>query len=312
MGALTAHFKQQVTDQKALSKWNINAEGRNQGLVHLLDYAFARPSKLAVSPETDVKSQCGINEMQYHMLSLLDEPSAAPVAREVLTSPARAYKLTEPQLEKLVTKGYFEAFETPEFKLAKQRAETLDAELKQLLLLKRQEILSRHVTGKAIGTELDLYKSTDITYKDKDALCSAAVLELKQKTSYVLARDISKRGRLQRIAESGGVDIARGKEIETGTKVVTDLIVSTAATNVTSSAPTRALTMWMPTGAQTASGRTKWHEVVVPASGLKTTSSGEFKARGLTVKVWGVLDNVPADLNAHAKQLGISTVMGGS
>jgi hypothetical protein len=43
--ALLGHFTRKVEEQKALGQWNTNAQGRNQGLAHILDYAYARPPK---------------------------------------------------------------------------------------------------------------------------------------------------------------------------------------------------------------------------------------------------------------------------
>lgn len=40
---MRAMAEKRAQEQTALEKWNVNAEGRNQGLVHLVDYTAARP-----------------------------------------------------------------------------------------------------------------------------------------------------------------------------------------------------------------------------------------------------------------------------
>lgn len=43
--SLNKHLERKLEEQKALAQWNTNARGRNQGLTHILDYAYARPPK---------------------------------------------------------------------------------------------------------------------------------------------------------------------------------------------------------------------------------------------------------------------------
>ncbi|HEY9778928.1 MAG TPA: DUF4157 domain-containing protein [Leptolyngbyaceae cyanobacterium] len=43
--SLHKKLKRKPEEQKALAQWNTNAQGRNQGLAHILDYAYARPPK---------------------------------------------------------------------------------------------------------------------------------------------------------------------------------------------------------------------------------------------------------------------------
>ena len=316
--ALTGHFGQRVRDQAALSKWNINAEGRNQGLVHLIDYAYARPSSLSVTPEANVKSQAKLSDMQYHMLSTLDDPSRAGVSHEILTSPTRGYKFSEEQIKLLVAKGYLEVIETPALKAAKDDVVRLEREIEQLATAKRGTIITSGVTGRAISEQLAIYKA------GLPEVLQLAVAKTKANslTTYMTKSDVSKRGRLGLIATAGGLgSIARGKEIEKGTEIVTGLMTSSAPTQISSAAPTRNMTLWQQTGglsknpypqATPGLGRQAWHEVDTPPLGLKSTASGEFKGSGLTVKVWGVLEDPSVALAGHAKNLGISTVMGGS
>lgn len=47
---LSAHIGQKAQEQKILDQWNTNAQGRNQGLVHLVDYSYARPTRLETTP----------------------------------------------------------------------------------------------------------------------------------------------------------------------------------------------------------------------------------------------------------------------
>lgn len=43
--SLNKHLERKLEEQKALAQWNTNAQGRNQGLAHILDYAYAKPPK---------------------------------------------------------------------------------------------------------------------------------------------------------------------------------------------------------------------------------------------------------------------------
>ncbi|MEO6910494.1 MAG: hypothetical protein ABI158_06185 [Edaphobacter sp.] len=319
---LKGHLEQRVKDLAALSKWNINAEGRNQGLVHLLDYAYARPSSLSVTPEATVKSQTKLNDSQYRMLSGLNDPTKAGISHEILTTEKREYKFTEQQLVLLVSKGYLEVIETPAMRAAKNEVAKLDSELKQLATAKQGQLVSSGVTGKAIGVQLAAYKSTDAIYRLKVGQLTAAESKANALTTYMTKSDMSKRGRLGLIATAGGLgSIERGKEIEKGTEIITRLMTGSAPTQTSITYPTRNMILWQPTGglsknpypnAKAGPGTKAWHEVDTPPSGLKSTASGEFKGSGLTVKVWGVLDDPSVNLATHAKNLGISTVMGGS
>lgn len=51
-GALSGHVDKLRSERASLDKWNLNGEGRNQGLVHVVDYAHARPA-------TSVKGKYG-------------------------------------------------------------------------------------------------------------------------------------------------------------------------------------------------------------------------------------------------------------
>jgi hypothetical protein len=256
------------------------------------------------------------------MLSTLDDPTRAGISHEILTTPKRAYKFTEQQLELLVTKGYLELIETPALKAARDEVARLDRESKQLVSEKQRELVSSGVTGKAISEQLAAYKTTDATYRLKEGQLGTAKSKANALTTYMTKSDVSKRGRLGLIATAGALgSIERGKEIEKGTETVTKLMTASAPTQISSAAPTRNMTLWQQTGglsknpypkAKEGPGRAAWHEVDTPPSGLKSTASGEFKGSGLTVKVWGVLDDPSVDLATHAKNLGISTVMGGS
>jgi hypothetical protein len=315
---LTPHLEQRVKDQAALSKWNVNGEGRNQGVVHLLDYANARPSNLSLSKESDVKKQTGLSDEQYAALSKADRSGHRSYTRNQLTDQGKDYKLTHDQVNKLVSKGYLEPLSTPELDKANSAVKKAQGELDGLVKNKTDELTKQGVTGKQFGQQLKQFKSSDSSYAAKSEQLSKAKAQAEAVTRYTTQTDQSKKGRLERIANADGKDsLPRGKEIEEGTRIVSGLMNNKENLTATSKkAPSESMTQWRPTGESSqdpnANPATKWKQTVVPPSELKTTATADFKGNGLAVKTWGTLDDPNADVSEQAKKLGISTVMGNS
>jgi hypothetical protein len=302
---LQPHFEQRKTDQEALSKWNTNGQGRNQGVVHLLDYGYARPSNLSLGNKKDVMKQNGLSGEQYDALSKADHEGRGSFTHHGLTDPNKDYKLTNDQVKGLVKNKYLEPVETPERKNAQGEVQKAQEELEGLIKQKTAELKNAGVKGKEFGNQLNEFKKTDPSYLAKDKQLNDAKSKEDAVTHYRTTSDESKRGRLERIANAGGKDsLERGKEIEDGTHIVSGLMNQENLKNAQKKDPPASLQGWQRTG------EGKWKEQEIPQSELKHTVSADFEGNGLAVKTWGTLDDPNADPSEHAGNLGISTLMG--
>jgi hypothetical protein len=318
--ALGSHIQQRVSDQASLSKWNVNGEGRNQGVVHLLDYAHARPSNLSLGKKDDVKKQTGLSDEQYDALSNADRSGKRSFTRQGLTNANGDYKLSDDQIDKLESKGYLEKLPTPAQQKADDAVKKSQGELDGLVKNKSNELKNAGVKGKDLGNQLNQYKETDSNYKAKLKEVDDAKSNARNVARYTTKSDVSKKGRLDRLASAdGGGKIPRGKEIEQGTRIVSGLMQNSKPLNAKTSEPSKSIKQWQATGEKSRNPDAKrpgtevnsWKERDVPPSELKTTASADFKGDGLTVKTWGTLDDPGTNLDEHAHNLGISTVMGG-
>lgn len=251
---LEGFIKTKRQEQRALGRWNLNAAGRNQGLVHIIDYAYAPPPRTQnkdLSRFLSNKSALG--------QTLIDQVKLDP----------RALSGND-----LVAGGL-----SPTGKAAQKLSTSLQGQMNTLL---------HGLQGQAIGQR----KRQD-DFKALEGLKKKADARMLEQTYFTLAQDGSKGGRIKLVEESAGLKAgtfkAQGSEIR---GVTTELGRLQAITAGTSSAPSntpKQLDGWHKSGEKTAGGRTKWvtgaHTITDTAvsTELKTDSNN----RKLKIMNWG-------------------------
>jgi len=248
---LSAHVSKLSGERKALEKWNTDGAGRNQGLRHIIDYAYAPPPKAA--------SDNKMNE--YGALS------------NQVFGPK---KLAENKIDVTagIKGGYLENVGVTE-----EGAQT-KAELKELQSRKSKmmEEGKDSAAKKAIGLS-DEYKSISDQIKMLET-------KLVTQSKYTLAQDTSKKGRLTEVERmnklgAGGI---KGKEIETVTNTL-DQVGSKE--KVTMKRPEKDAMRTINKGELVREGKGKWGQQPSDVQAPNTAVSAEFEGEGLSVKKWG-------------------------
>lgn len=295
---------------------------RSQGLVHLIDYNFARPSKVEVSGSPDWLD----DTKNPDLARTLRQADQAMLSKGQLVGHGR---MTEKQFAELVDGGFLEEV----------RQEGRDSQGRNLGFSKPpgepdrpwQELERRRKVAEQLRLSFDQSKKRfagaipAVDKKNSGALIKKwqtegegkgpfeamekAQRELAEMEAivapyrrYVLSRDESKKGRLPNLAKAGGMPIKPQKEI-LGAQRNLEAIVSGAPSNPTNTvsldrqAPSRNLRMWQPTGDRTSpakgKGVRKWQEQEVESGRLAPTLSADLRGvPGISsLKMWGVLDD---------------------
>lgn len=257
--ALTGHVDTLAKERVELSKWNLNAEGRNQGLVHIIDYGFAPPPKTQNRQLSQVmahKSMSGRQLREHFGMSTEDFTAFASKEGLVASDTKSSSKL----------KGQWSS---------------LDSRMKSTM--------SSSSDKKATGLSSE-YKGMAFAKKGLEE-------DVRDRQFFTLPVDDSKKGRIKLAEKSaglGGHESFKSKHQSEIIGVTQELDrlsrePSTVATSTPSKGGTFQSTGWAKTGEKTASGVAKWAirtqqlPNTAESTSLKTTSNGS----DLRVEKWG-------------------------
>lgn len=278
--ALAPHVNRLAAEQQALQKWNTDGSGRNQGLRHLLDYALAPPPKDHNSPVANsIKTGKGIR-------------AETGMSRDDLSQFARG---TASQATGLTPKGQ---------RLQQQR-DAIDQRMKASM----QAVPSsqRRNVAQSPGYQMGKW---DMANLDED---------IREETYFTAAQDISKKGRLEKLAESKGAprtdtvtqkrdflrDSTHNSLIIGATQELDRLSTHASTTTTTQGSAGGTVTLndqWVKTGTN-ANGTAKWEKrdnVTIANTATSTEHNTNSNNVRHNIKKWGV---------SPTKQL-YSTVMG--
>ncbi|MFY0567716.1 hypothetical protein ACN28E_28345 [Archangium lansingense] len=305
---LEAHIGKKKEEQKILGdKWNTNGQGRNQGLVHLLDYAYARPNKIDTTPPST-------------KLTDAEKSKLAQGDKAGWDGARWKEELGEKRFTELNDKGYFRKFQTEEGKHfgpngaklndlsaqhqgAKQKLDDTNKKLSEERNQLKSKLEAENVPKKDIGNQMKEFNKTNATAKEAEKqkkVYQDLEKELANGRRYVLESDTSKKGRLGQIENSAQLPPGslKGNEIKGGTEAV-EKVMAEAKQNgngpkLSENKPTKDMTSYDKIGPG------QWKEQTTKVEDLKPTHSSDQTAGGLNVKKWGVTEN----------DLKLSTVMG--
>lgn len=300
---LSQHIGQKAQEQKILDQWNSNAQGRNQGLVHLVDYSYARPPKINTTPPKQ-----GLTPEQMNILKQGDKNGWNEQQWKA--------KLGDKTFNDLNKQGYFSNFagangvpvgaNAQKWQQLTGQHQALSGQLGQAqaqLTAERKaytaQLKQEGVTGKEMGARLKQWEATNPTKQQADSLKSqldGVQGQMDAQRRYTLASDVSKQGRLAQIEQSAGLPLGslKGNEIIGGTNAVQNHL-SGHPLNPNAISPNKPLDMYVkqPNG--------NWSLQTVQPQDLAQTYSGKQTVDGLTVAKWGL----------SPEALRLSTVMGG-
>ncbi|WP_428718023.1 hypothetical protein [Undibacterium curvum] len=257
--ALTGHVDTLAKERVELSKWNLNAEGRNQGLVHIIDYGFAPPPKTQNRQLSQVmahKSMSG-RQLREHF-GMSTEDFTAFASKEGLVA-------SDTRLSKKMSDA----------------SSAMDAQMKSTI--------SQSTNKKATALSSE-YKAMAITKRRFEE-------GARDRQFFTLPVDESKKGRIKLVEKSAGLadhESFKSKHQSEIIGVTQELDrlsrePSTVATSTPSKGGTFQSTGWAKTGEKTAGGVAKWAirtqqlPNTAESTSLKTTSNGS----DLRVEKWG-------------------------
>lgn len=169
-----AFVAQKAKEQKALEQWNVAASGRSQGLIHVIDYAKARPPKKVEEVPPDAKDKRWVEFMAGHPLS------GAQLAKTFGKEPSEAATIA--WLTRFTKQ--LEPFSAPK---------NFDGEIAA-----REKTISDTIRGatdkKAANTSAPVQSLRREIAELKSQLALAS--------RWVVGRDDSKKGRVEKVAEA--------------------------------------------------------------------------------------------------------------
>ncbi|WP_224365544.1 hypothetical protein [Hyalangium versicolor] len=302
---LESHFGRKTQEQAALNQWNTNAAGRNQGVVHLIDYAYARPTKFDTTPP-NVK----LTPQQQQALKQGDKLGWNEAQWK--------QNLGETNFNSLKSKGYFSEFAggdnkvpvganpqrwqqlTTNHQQLSSQISTGEAALKTQRQAYTQQLTAQGVPKKEMGAKIKEWEAQNPQKQQLDALKAQRTgieSDMNAQRRYTLASDTSKQGRLEQIEKANGLppgSLRNGNEIVGGTNAVQQHLQNNAPFPANALSPNKPLEMYVkqPDG--------KWSLQQVQPQDLATTYSGKQEAGGLSIAQWGL----------SPEELKLSTVMG--
>lgn len=269
---LAPHVDKLVAERKELDKWNLNAEGRNQGLVHIIDYAYAPPprsSNKELSEMLSHKSMTGRQIRQEMGLSTAELPKF--LGKDVISGDGGK----NPSL----TRGG---------KKLSTQLSTLDSRMKSMMSVSNEK-------------KREVANSNEYKYMkfEKEGLEE----DIRDRTFYSLVPDESKKGRIPLVEKSAGMtkgdfkkvtnDNPHGSEI-VGVTHELDRLMSDVSTKKTPQPNTGGSTFtakeaWVKTGTHT-NGRAKWElktNQTFPNTAVSTQVETNSNGSKLKVMRWG-------------------------
>ncbi|WP_224243487.1 hypothetical protein [Hyalangium gracile] len=302
---LNSHFDRKAQEQAALNQWNTNGAGRNQGLVHLIDYSYARPTKLDATPPN-----LNLTPEQKQTLQKGDKAG--------WNEADWRKNLGNENFDQLKSKGYFSEFTGGDNKMpvgAKpqqwqqltthhqqltSQISTAETALKSQRQAYTQQLVAQGVPRKELGPMIKQWEAQNPQKQQLDTLKTQRTgleSQMDAQRRYTLATDTSKQGRLEQIEQAGGLrpgSLRNGNEIVGGTNAVQQHLRTHQPFPSSAVDPTRPLEMYV----KQQNG--SWALQKFEPHELAATHSGKQTAGGLSIVQWGL----------SPEELKLSTVMG--
>ncbi len=183
--SLKQKLKRKPEEHQALAKWNTNAAGRNQGLVHTLDYAYARPPK------------SGLEELEKNTVG---QPTTAKDLKE-------KHGITDKQIKNLEKYTSKKEDGTEELLPASTRDEKGNV-IRTDPVAKQQELENLKAAQDAYKANLSPQEKqnlkTDEKFQNIKEQVNEAEKKLGEETAYTVPREESKKGRIKQVEEASG------------------------------------------------------------------------------------------------------------
>lgn len=263
-GSLAKHVETLVAERAELNKWNLNGSGRNQGLTHIVDYAYARPAKTK----------------DKNLLALM---AHSTVSGKKLVVSLNTLDAAENPLSKgfdsMIKKEGLMVISTLESRQA--QSELAEVKLQMADMMKKSS--DKRVTANSEGF---------LTLKSKSTNLENEVFE---KQYYTLATDDSKAGRIKLVENSAGLKAGEfkstlGSEIVGVTREM-DRLAAHSSTTATATLPkggTINIDGWVKVGVD-GKGHAKWGvgTQTVANTAVSTTLKTESNGTRLRIEKWG-------------------------
>lgn len=302
-------LKKRLQEHEALDAWNVNAEGRNQGLVHLVDYAYARPmASLDGMEESDRKLLQGTDELPLSGSALVERLSGKEKQFETLKSKGTIVPYLDGKGRPLGLNDE----ERARLELLHELTESL-----RPMIQEREEKLQE--TGQALRLARGRGEPTeDLQQRIFEIQKELKPLKLRLKAfedhkdgivHWRIGRDESKGGRMKALG------IARGDEILEGTRRARALLEAPDRdVPISVHSPTREMEMWKRVEQKDENGEpcVTWERRTLPPKELSDTVTAQVEGDGMELRLWGVLpplEDSPPTWDTAKASMRISTMI---
>lgn len=265
--ALAPHVDKLNVERTELAKWNINGQGRNQGLTHIIDYAYAPPPR---------------NKDSGHAQLLAHSSMTGKAIREKLG-------MSSDDFNKISRKDLMQGNLTPKGQRLLQHQQNLS---------KRMDSMMSGTTDEGEKKRIGMSSEYQALRRDKAALDP----HIRDQTFYTSECDTSKQGRIQQVEKSAGLSSSEsfktpspsnphGSEIVGVTKEL-DRLSSHAATTEKVT-PAKGGTVDIDTHVKVGTnpnGTSKWEfqkGVTVPNTATSSKLETDSHSSKLRVEKWG-------------------------
>ncbi|MGE5493599.1 MAG: hypothetical protein ACM31P_20265 [Actinomycetota bacterium] len=280
---LEPHVAKLAAERKELDKWNLNADGRNQGLVHIIDYAYAPPPKTQNAQLSELLAHRSMTGKALRREMGLDTSAFGELQKKDLMS-------GESEKQPMLTKA------------GRKLQQNYD------------DVVSRMST--MMGGALDKKAMAQTSeYKWLGEQKNYLTQDIRDETIYSLKPDDSKKGRLPLVAKSAGLPSFKTAATPHGSEIIgvtqeLERLRGDKSLSKTTPEPSKGGTYtakesWVKAPDKNPNGTTHWElqrNVTIPNTAVSEKVATDSNGAKLQVVRWGT---------APGKEK-FSTVMGGS
>ena len=284
---LSGHVDKLAGERKSLAKWNNNGDGRNQGLVHVVDYAHARPA-------ASVKGKYGALEEGSNLEDT--------IGRGALPGSAIAEKLSTKGVASKDFSKFADANLSPlrkdDGKGARlTRSEETDSDETRGELADIDKAIADAKKEKANAIQIVPLKDRGAWAKKEGLAFTNKIARLEKlaldRTMYTVPREESKKGRVQTVerAMDAAPGAYKGDEINQVTNALDTLkgAPTSASTTKTQNGAPKNLGQQLGKVGTNTNGRAKWDMVDTTINDVSSSSTmvGGSDAQKVKAHTWG-------------------------